>query len=182
MLGIPNILSYARIVLTFVLVYMILSRYNLISIVVVFAIAAITDFFDGQIARRFSMVTKIGKKLDMFADRILMIGVVVAFFIVFYMNGESNKIILTILLLMREMIALPFLLCAVFDKGRIFPPARKIAKLTTLLQGIAFPMIVLGWSFAIIVCLAAFVTGVISGCLYAYDSNFSKEVKNTRKK
>ncbi len=45
---------------------------------VLFAFAAITDFFDGYLARRWSVTTTLGSFLDTTADKLLVTGVLVA--------------------------------------------------------------------------------------------------------
>ena len=70
---IPNILSMARIVLAFVIMflYLFISFENkTIVIATLIVISALTDFVDGQIARRFNMISEIGKILDPFADKL----------------------------------------------------------------------------------------------------------------
>lgn len=49
-----------------------------IAATVIFLVAAITDFFDGLLARRTSTVTNIGKKADPLADRLLISGTIIA--------------------------------------------------------------------------------------------------------
>lgn len=49
--------------------------------VAVFALAALTDLIDGPLARRSNNVTEIGRILDPFADRLFIIGVVVALYL-----------------------------------------------------------------------------------------------------
>ena len=44
----------------------------------VFLVAALTDFIDGQLARRTGAVTEFGKKLDPLADRIFISGTILA--------------------------------------------------------------------------------------------------------
>lgn len=44
----------------------------------VFLVAALTDFLDGQLARRTGAVTEFGKKLDPLADRIFISGTILA--------------------------------------------------------------------------------------------------------
>lgn len=46
--------------------------------VILYAAGALTDFFDGVIARKFDQVSEIGKLLDPLADRILIVALVVA--------------------------------------------------------------------------------------------------------
>lgn len=77
---VPNIISFIRlcmIPLFFVLVF----QKQDIAACIVFAVAAGTDFVDGQIARRTHCVSKLGQLLDPAVDRLLMISGVVAVFI-----------------------------------------------------------------------------------------------------
>jgi cardiolipin synthase (CMP-forming) len=46
--------------------------------VVIFGLAAITDFFDGYIARRTGTITELGKLLDPLADRVAILALAVA--------------------------------------------------------------------------------------------------------
>jgi CDP-diacylglycerol--glycerol-3-phosphate 3-phosphatidyltransferase len=45
---------------------------------VLFAVAAITDFFDGYLARRWNVTTTLGSFLDTTADKLLVTGVLIA--------------------------------------------------------------------------------------------------------
>jgi CDP-diacylglycerol--glycerol-3-phosphate 3-phosphatidyltransferase len=53
--------------------------YNSIFALIVFSIASITDFFDGQIARKNQIVTSIGVFLDPLADKLLIFAAFVCF-------------------------------------------------------------------------------------------------------
>jgi len=74
--------TYLRIVLTPVVMALLLSadRFdNAYTIAgVLFAIAAITDFIDGRLARRWKQTTTLGTFLDTTADKLLVSGVLVA--------------------------------------------------------------------------------------------------------
>ena len=70
---IPNILGYFRILLIpcFVYKYMTatsLSDYYAAAILV--GVSSITDMFDGLIARKYNMITELGKLLDPLADKL----------------------------------------------------------------------------------------------------------------
>lgn len=73
MKSIPNILSTLRIVLAPVFLYLYLQGSlvcGLLSILV-FTIAAITDYFDGHYARKYKVESSLGVFLDPLADKIL---------------------------------------------------------------------------------------------------------------
>jgi CDP-diacylglycerol--glycerol-3-phosphate 3-phosphatidyltransferase len=72
-MNLPNALSLIRIFLTPLLVVILLTRVEGKEIygALIFAFAALTDFFDGYFARRRNQVTAIGKLLDPIADKLL---------------------------------------------------------------------------------------------------------------
>lgn len=182
----PNLLCLARVLLSFALVYMVFAGFGIVSLVVVFAVAALTDAADGVIARKFNLQTEFGRKFDMFADRVLMISVALAVLSYMDINGwlTMRMLIQVFMIMSREIIAIPFLILALITGGNVFPHARYIAKVTTCLQGFTFPMILLGWKISCLFSLATFAAGIISALLYAYDScilpwkeHFNKNIK-----
>lgn len=75
--NIPNILSAIRIILVpfFVFFYMaeFIPHGKLIALVL-FIIASLTDLFDGKIARKYNIVSDLGKLLDPIADKVLVLA------------------------------------------------------------------------------------------------------------
>ncbi len=73
MFNLPNILTCFRILLVPILVVVLLTKFEGKEFVGlgVFLLAAFTDFLDGFIARRWGLVTRLGKLLDPAADKIL---------------------------------------------------------------------------------------------------------------
>jgi CDP-diacylglycerol--glycerol-3-phosphate 3-phosphatidyltransferase len=69
----PNQLTVLRIILTPVFLFLFLTGDPLMIQIslVVFIIAAITDWYDGWLARKFNYITEWGKFLDPLADKIL---------------------------------------------------------------------------------------------------------------
>lgn len=67
---IPNILSAFRICLIPVFVWLYLIRENYTGTVCVLVLSGMTDMADGFIARRFQMVSNVGKVLDPIADKL----------------------------------------------------------------------------------------------------------------
>ena len=73
---IPNVISFIRLCMVPVYLVLLLNGYDLLA-TFMFALAACTDWIDGQVARRTHCVSKLGQLLDPAVDRILMIcGVV----------------------------------------------------------------------------------------------------------
>ncbi|MES1213622.1 MAG: CDP-diacylglycerol--glycerol-3-phosphate 3-phosphatidyltransferase [Singulisphaera sp.] len=71
--NLPNQLTAMRLALSVVLFALIALKFYLASFVV-FLVAASTDWVDGYLARRYSMVTTLGRILDPFADKIIVCG------------------------------------------------------------------------------------------------------------
>lgn len=69
----PNQLTVLRIILTPVFLYLFLSGNHLLIQIslVVFIIAALTDWYDGWLARKFNYITEWGKFWDPLADKFL---------------------------------------------------------------------------------------------------------------
>ncbi len=80
-LTLPNIISFLRLCLVPVFFALLFGGYD-IAATLVFAIAASTDFLDGQIARRTHTVSKLGQLLDPAVDRVLMVSGVLGVFLV----------------------------------------------------------------------------------------------------
>jgi len=77
-MNLPNKLTMIRIVLVPVVMALLLMGHNFVA-TVVFAIAAITDFFDGYLARKYNLVSSFGKIMDPLADKLLVFCVLVCF-------------------------------------------------------------------------------------------------------
>lgn len=67
--SIPNLLSLFRLLLIPLMVTLYVKGRS-IAALIVFGISAASDIADGQIARRFNMVTDLGKMLDPLADKL----------------------------------------------------------------------------------------------------------------
>lgn len=74
-MNLPNQLTVARLFLSFIFVALLSIEgvdYTKTAALLVFAIAAITDFLDGHLARKHQLITNFGKLMDPLADKILM--------------------------------------------------------------------------------------------------------------
>ena len=65
----PNVLSFLRLALVPVFLWLIIDGYDAWALLVL-AVSSLTDFLDGWIARRFNQITRLGQLLDPAADRL----------------------------------------------------------------------------------------------------------------
>ena len=72
-LGHPNSLTLFRVAAVPLLIILMLSpsKWSGFFAALVFSIAAVTDYFDGYVARRFGLVSNLGKIMDPLADKLL---------------------------------------------------------------------------------------------------------------
>src|ERR1700759_3371587 len=79
-LNLPNVLTVLRIMLVPVLVVALLGNTPAGDVLaaVVFALASLTDFIDGYLARSRDSVTNFGKLMDPLADKLLIVAALIA--------------------------------------------------------------------------------------------------------
>ncbi len=73
-LNLPNAITLSRFVLALVLFALISFDGYWQTAAIVFVIAAMTDFLDGYLARKYGQVTVLGRILDPFVDKIIICG------------------------------------------------------------------------------------------------------------
>lgn len=69
----PNVMTLSRIAAVPILVLLMMypGKLNLLLSAVLFSMASITDYFDGYFARKYGLVSNLGKILDPLADKLL---------------------------------------------------------------------------------------------------------------
>lgn len=136
---IPNILTFSRIILIplILFAYFIGGKYGYIISSVLFMIACITDFFDGYLARTYSIQSKLGKFLDPIADKLLVGSVIVI--LVYYKKAD---LLPSIAIILREILVsgLREFLAAI----QVSVPVSNLAKIKTGFQMSAIFMLLLG--------------------------------------
>ncbi len=178
-MNLPNKLTIVRILLIPIMVavfYIPQIPYRFTISAVIFAIAACTDFLDGYIARKYNLVTDLGKFLDPIADKIL---VLVAFIImlteptVFGVFGITLGNIVggvgVSLIVAREM-TVSVLRMVAATKNKVLA-AEKIGKVKTFLTDVAIVVLLVGVEFNALL-YAGFVLFVASVILTAYSGVF----------
>ena len=173
--NLPNLLTLFRIIFAFVAAYFIFAGFDIVYIVVAFIIGMLTDFFDGLVARTFNLKTEFGRQFDMIADRILIVGVALAFIIKFNMLGilTGSHYFQIIFMLLREILTTPIALVTM-SIGAGIPQVRFIGKATTVMQSVTFPAILLSifyeiFSFSLYFAIATGIIGFIASIYYIYD-------------
>lgn len=98
--NIPNQLTAARFVLSLV-VFVLIPLEAYIAAMIVFIIAAATDWVDGYWARRYGQVTKLGRVFDPFVDKIIICG---AFIFLVAEPNSGIKAWMAVVVVGREML------------------------------------------------------------------------------
>jgi CDP-diacylglycerol--glycerol-3-phosphate 3-phosphatidyltransferase/cardiolipin synthase len=110
---------------------------------ILFVIAAITDYADGTIARKYKMITNLGKFLDSLADKMLVISVLIAFV-------ELGRIssFLVVVIVLREFMVTGIRLMA--SANGVIMAAEMIGKIKTVTQMIAIIFLFFESTFVIV--------------------------------
>lgn len=144
---IPNILSYIRILLVPLFVYIFLNKWYWQSALVV-VIAAVTDVIDGYIARKFNLITDWGKFIDPVADKLMQFAMLVVTIL-----KAPFVLILVIAFVLKESILLIVGLY-IYHKGNNLNGAMWCGKLCTVVMDIS--MLIL------IACPESFITDALT--------------------
>lgn len=98
MLNLANLLTIFRIIVSPVALLLIFYPQNIyisVSVLVIFIAAALSDYFDGKIARKYNLVTNVGKLLDPIADKLMVLFCLGVFV---YLNALSLSVLIFIAL------------------------------------------------------------------------------------
>ncbi len=130
----------------------------------VFIIASLTDAFDGYIARKYKLVTTLGKFIDPLADKVLVIAAMLALI-------ERNRLPawIVMVIITREFIVTGLRLVAAAEGVVI--AASKGGKLKTCCQITALIMLILNIPYAMIVMWIAMILTVWSGMEYLIEGS-----------
>ena len=145
-MNLPNKLTILRILMipAFVALYYIAAiPYHFAIAAAVFALAAFTDFLDGYIARKYNIVTDLGKFLDPIADKVL-----VASALIIMLVPVGNDVLLpdyagiaVAIILARELVVSGFRMVAA-SKGMVIA-ADKSGKIKTFVTDVAIVILLI---------------------------------------
>ena len=136
-MNLPNKLTLSRIILVpFVMLFYLVPMfpYSKVIALVLFLVASFTDLLDGKIARKYNMVTNLGKFLDPIADKLLTSSVLFLVVADGTINMYFGVIALTIIIGREFMVAALRQMAA--TKG-VVVAADKLGKIKTVTQMVA---------------------------------------------
>ena len=175
--NVPNVLTVVRIILVPVMVVLLFinpaSTAMRIAATAVFAVAMITDFLDGTIARKYNLITDFGKLWDPIADKALTGAAFISLSILTHSDGQPElPWFFTIIILVREW-GITLLRSRLKQRG-IIMAANKGGKAKTVTQTAALLLFLLnlhtlpGWLQVVgwVLMWAALVLTVITGFDY----------------
>ena len=165
-MNLPNKLTVLRIILipVFVAAYYITAiPYNYLIAAIIFVVAAFTDFLDGYIARKYDLVTDLGKFLDPIADKVLVAAALIVMLVV--PNGGVEILpaycaVFVAVILARELIISGFRMVAA-AKGVVLA-ADKVGKVKTFVQDIAICVLLVGAQFQGGIYTTANIVGLVA--------------------
>ena len=152
----------------------------MIIIFVVFALASLTDFVDGYLARKYNQVTDLGKFLDPIADKMLVNSMMVFLALNFVSLGANVKFLFFCVIIMiirdlvvdglRFMAAQKQIVIAANMFGKAKTVTQMIAILVVLLNGFPFSFFDYNWPTYLHIsdwlCYIATFFSVLSGVIY----------------
>ena len=144
-MNLPNKLTVLRIILIPFVMFFYLASFipfgiGKIVALIIFVIAALTDLLDGKIARKYNLVTNLGKFLDPIADKILTSTVLFMLIADGTIPAPWGVIVVTIIIAREFMVSALRLLAA--SKGTVLA-ADIWGKAKTMVQMIAIPVCML---------------------------------------
>jgi CDP-diacylglycerol--glycerol-3-phosphate 3-phosphatidyltransferase len=149
MLTVPNLLTLSRILAVPLLVFLLWQPrpFDYAITFVLYCIVAITDYFDGYLARAQGQISKLGQFLDPIADKIMVAAVIVMLMASRKANGElpilqDVNIIPALVILLREMTVSG--LREFLAELRVSMPVSHLAKWKTTFQLVALGALILG--------------------------------------
>lgn len=175
----PNLLTFLRILFVPIIVFMLAfndkSLYPYAAWI--FIVAAVTDFFDGYLARKMKITSTVGKVLDPLADKLMVISILIMFVAIGRVEAW-----LVVLITAREVVITALRTLA--SSAGIIIAADSLGKFKTVFQIVAIPALLFDntlfyvhshkighFSLIISVCFS-----IVSA--YFYMRNFFKQAKD----
>ena len=142
MLNLPNLLTLSRIVAVPVLIALLWAPGELDYAIAfgLYVVVGITDYFDGWLARKMKIVSRLGAFLDPIADKIMVAAVLLM--LVAIQVIDSWHVIAAIVILLREILVSG--LREYLGGMQVSVPVSRLAKWKTTFQMVALGALILG--------------------------------------
>ena len=140
-LNLPNLITISRFVLSIVLFVLIDLDGWWRTAAGVFIVAALTDYLDGYLARKYGQVTVLGRILDPFVDKIIICG---AFIFLQKWDDSGISAWMTFIIIARELL-ITSLRAFLEQQGKDFS-AKWSGKIKMVVQCVAVPLCLLSLS------------------------------------
>ncbi len=191
-MNLPNKLTVIRMILTpfFLIALLLKFHFHYAVALIIFIVASITDYLDGNIARKQGVVTSFGKFLDPIADKMLTTAAFLGFMV---LDIGWGTVWITFIVLLREFIVASVRMVAVSSGGKVIA-ANIWGKLKTVTQMVAIIFAITAEQFKVLfdfpgvngiihIFVSVFlwvsaILCVISGVIYLIDN---KEFIDTKK-
>jgi cardiolipin synthase len=139
-LTIPNILSFLRLLMVPVFLALIIGGQDGYALLVL-VISSLTDFLDGQIARRFHQVSRLGQLLDPAADRLFIFAALIGLAV----RGVIPWWLFAAIVARDLMLLILGIVGANFGYGPL--PVHHLGKMATLCLFYALPILMIAQAF-----------------------------------
>ncbi|CAN5121503.1 CDP-alcohol phosphatidyltransferase family protein [soil metagenome] len=139
-LTIPNVLSMLRLLMVPLFLALIVGGQDGYALLVL-VISSVTDFLDGQIARRFHQVSRLGQLLDPAADRLFIFAALVGLAV----RGVIPWWLFAAIVARDVMLLVLGIVGANFGYGPL--PVHHLGKMATLCLFYALPILMIGQAF-----------------------------------
>jgi cardiolipin synthase len=140
-LTIPNLLSFVRLALVPFFLALIIVKADFVALLVL-VFSSISDFLDGQIARRFGQISRLGQLLDPAADRLFIFAALIGLAV-----SQVIPWWLVAIVVGRDvLLAILGIILANHGFGPL--PVHHLGKMATFSLFFALPILMLGEAFA----------------------------------
>ena len=138
-----NLITYLRIILIplMVIIFFLDFEYVNYYVTLIFSIAAIPDYLDGNVARKMNQVTKFGKFLDPVADKLL---VVTSLLLILFDNNNLIFFIPICIIVLREVLISALREWAALENIKDQTQVNSVGKIKTSFQMISIGFLLFG--------------------------------------
>ncbi|MDD2331886.1 MAG: CDP-diacylglycerol--glycerol-3-phosphate 3-phosphatidyltransferase [Candidatus Cloacimonetes bacterium] len=142
---IPNLLTWLRLLIIPIFLWkLFLSNYGYrIEIcLALFVLAALTDFFDGYLARRLNAISDFGKIMDPLADKLIVLSALAG--ITWLPPYDLPKLVFFIILIREVAVTI---LREIYKRRKIIIPADQLGKVKTFMQMLGLIFALAFWKY-----------------------------------